>query len=80
MAERTPDKWEDPYPAIEESTAKRELRDAESRLESAQTGEVRTASVIGKLRESLAASRGMHDENHYVARLRPIIRGNHNAA
>jgi hypothetical protein len=80
VADRTPDEWEDPYPDIEDSTARRELRDAESRLENAQTAEQKTASVIGKLRGSLAVARKMHDTNHYVERLRPIYRGTNHAA
>lgn len=80
MADQTSDKWEDPYPEVEDTTARRELRDAESRLQNAQSGEIRTASVIGVLRASLEVARSMHSENHYVARLRPIIRGTNHAA
>lgn len=80
MADQTPDNWDDPYPEIEESTAKRELREAESRLQSAQTGEIRTASVIDELKGILAVAQKMHDKNHYVERLRPIYRGTNHAA
>jgi hypothetical protein len=80
MADQTRDEWEDPYPDIDETTASVELHKAQERLERAETGEQRTASVIGSLRSVIADATVMHDRNHYVARLRPIFRGTNNAA
>lgn len=68
---------EQEYDEIDESTAVSEHRRAEARVAEADSGTVRTRSVLKELNFWVANIAEMHKENHYVERLRPIWQGGH---
>lgn len=65
------------YDEIDESTAVGERRRAEARVEAADTGAQRTRSALLELNFWISNIAQMHEENHYVERLRPIWQGGH---
>lgn len=65
------------YDEIDESTAVSERRRAEARVVEADSGTQRTRSALRELNFWVANIAQMHEENHYVERLRPIWQGGH---
>lgn len=61
-------------------TARTEKRNAEARVERAQTGVQATNAVISRVDRALEAIRAMHDENHYREILISIMQGSHSRA
>lgn len=63
-----------------EDTARTEKRDAEARVERAETGTQQTDALVSRVKRSLGEIRDMHGENHYREILLSIMRGSHSRA
>ncbi len=69
------ERWENPAEPIDETTAEREANAALDRVETAEQGVQRTRDAVSALRSLANDVREMHERNHYVDRLVPILRG-----
>lgn len=69
--------WENPAGPIDETTGSRERQQADQRVVDAEDGMRKTREVTGVVRNLFGYSRELHEKNHYVQRLLPILRGTH---
>lgn len=61
------------------STSTEELLVAQQALRDAEDGQVRTDEIVSSMLGWAGRIAVMHEENHYVNKLRTIFRGDHNA-
>ena len=67
--------WERPFAAPNETTAEGERKRAERRAKNAEEGMCRTQEVVSGVRALVGYAKELHEEDHYVQHLLPILRG-----
>lgn len=67
-------------PAGVGDTARTEKRNAQERVERAETGTQKTDAAVSRVDRAVASIRAMHENNHYREILISIMQGSHSRA